>query len=103
MNIDPDALTVRNNTAGNRFEIEVNGSLALLEYMRAGSNITYTHTEVPRELEGMGIGARLARFALEYARDNDLKVIPICPFVTGYLRRHPEYQPLVFGYRANTG
>ncbi len=103
MSIDPDALTVRNNTAENRFEIEVNGSLAMLEYMRAGSNITYTHTEVPRELEGMGIGGRLARYALDYARDNDLKVIPICPFVTGYLRRHPEYHPLVFGYRSSAG
>lgn len=99
MQIDVDALPVRNNETAKRFEIEVNGHLALLEYMRAGKNITYTHTEVPRALEGMGIGSKLARHALEYARDEELKVIPICPFVTGYLRRHPEYQPLVFGYR----
>lgn len=76
------------------------GHLALLEYIRAGSNITYTHTEIPPNLEGMGIGSKLARHALAFARDNDLKVILICPFVTGYLRRHPEYQPLVCVYKA---
>ncbi len=99
MSVDLDSLTVRNNEAERRFEIELNGQLALLEYIRAGKNITYTHTEVPVALEGMGIGGKLARHALEFTRDNDLKVIPICPFVTAYLRRHPEYHPLVFGYK----
>lgn len=98
MSINPDALVVRNNEAQKRFEVAVNGRLALLEYILAGKNITYTHTEVPEELEGLGIGGKLARHALEFARDNGLKVIPLCPFVIAYLRRHPEYQPLVFGY-----
>ena len=101
MSINLEALTIENNEAEKRFEVEVNGRLALLEYIRAGKNITYTHTEVPKELEGMGIGGRLARHALEFARDNELKVIPICPFVTNYLRTHPEYQPLIFGYKEN--
>ncbi|WP_420627890.1 GNAT family N-acetyltransferase [Candidatus Leptofilum sp.] len=99
MSINLDALAIRNNEAEKRFEVEVNGRLALLEYIRAGQNITYTHTEVPVGLEGMGIGAKLARHALEFARDNDLKVIPICPFVTNYLRTHPEFHPIVFGYK----
>lgn len=99
MRVDLDSLTVGNNEAEKRFEISLAGELALLEYIRAGKNITYTHTEVPEALEGMGIGGKLARHALEFARDNELKVIPICPFVTAYLRRHPEYHPLVFGYK----
>ncbi len=99
MSIDLDALTVRNNEGAKRFEVEVDGKLALLEYIRAGQNITYTHTEVPPELEGKGVGGKLARHALDFARDNGLKVIPICPFVTAFLRRHPEYRPLVFGYK----
>lgn len=94
-----ETATVRHNSAENRFEIAVDGRLAVLEYMLTGANITYTHTEVPRALEGQGLGGRLARQALEYARDNNLKVIPLCPFVRAYLARHPEYQPLVFGYR----
>ncbi len=99
MSVNLDALTVRNNEDAKRFEVEVDGKVALLEYIRAGKNITYSHTEVPPELEGKGIGGKLARHALEFARDNDLKVIPICPFVTAFLRRHPEYRPLVFGYK----
>lgn len=99
MSVELDSLSVRNNEPEKRFEIELDGELALLEYIRAGKNITYTHTEVPKAMEGKGIGGKLARYALEFARDNDLKVIPICPFVTAYLRRHPEYHPLVFGYK----
>lgn len=101
MSVNLDSLAIQNNEAEKRFEAEVNGRLAYLEYIRAGKNITYTHTEVPVGLEGMGIGGKLARHALEFARDNELKVIPICPFVTNYLRTHPEYQPLVFGYKGN--
>lgn len=101
MSVDTDSLTIRNNEAEKRFEVEVNGKLALLEYIWAGKNISYTHTEVPIGLEGMGIGGKLARHALDFARDNDLKVIPICPFVTNYLRTHPEYHPIVFGYKGN--
>ena len=101
MSVDTDSLTIRNNEAEKRFEVEVNGKLALLEYIRAGKNISSTHTEVPVGLEGMGIGGKLARHALDFARDNDLKVIPICPFVTNYLRTHSEYHPIVFGYKGN--
>ncbi|WP_420642811.1 GNAT family N-acetyltransferase [Candidatus Leptofilum sp.] len=99
MSVDLDSLAVRNNETEKRFEVEVNGQMALLEYIRAGQNITYTHTEVPVALKGMGIGGKLARHALEFARDNDLKVIPICPFVTSYLRTHPEFHHIVFGYK----
>lgn len=102
-NVDLESLTVRNNEADKRFEIELNGQLALLEYILAGKNISYTHTEVPVALEGKGIGGRLAHHALEFARDNGLKVIPICPFVTNYLRTHPEYHPIIFGYKGRSG
>lgn len=102
MSVELDSLEIVNNEAEKRFEVTVNGRLALLEYIPAGKNITYTHTEVPRELEGMGIGGKLARHALAFARDNGLKVIPICPFVTAYLRRHPEFHPIVFGYKGKT-
>jgi predicted GNAT family acetyltransferase len=53
------------------------------------------HTRVPGELEGQGYGGALAKAALDYARANGLKVIPTCPFVSAYLRRHKEYADLV--------
>jgi hypothetical protein len=96
MSVDSDAIDVRNNAEANRFEVVLDGKLAMIEYMITGKNITFTHTETPTELEGRGIASAMARVALEYARDQQLKVIPLCPFVAGYIRNHPEYQPLVF-------
>ena len=90
-----------NNKEKNRFELEVEGRLAVIEYMLNTQNIMFlNHTEVPRELEGKGVGSRLVKQSLEYIRDHDYKLAPICPFVSAYLRRHPEWQDLLSdGYR----
>jgi len=88
--------TVRNNTADRRFELMIEGKLSMIEYvMPTETIIIFSHTEVPEELEGKGIASRLAKVALEFAKSKGLAVIPLCPFVKGYIRRHPEYQPLV--------
>lgn len=98
MSEQPAKLEIRDNPEASRYEARIGARLAVAEYMLTGPNITFTHTEVPEELEGQGIGSQLARFALEDARARGLAVIPLCPFITAYIRRHPEYQPLVFGY-----
>lgn len=89
--------TVRNNTADRRFELMIEGKLSMIGYMMADENTTivFTHTEVPEELEGRGIASRLAKAALEFAKNKELAVLPLCPFVKSYIQRHPEYQPLV--------
>jgi len=53
------------------------------------------HTEVPESAEGKGVGSALARAALDHARREDLSVVPRCPFMASYIRRHPEYGDLV--------
>jgi hypothetical protein len=64
----------------------------------ADDRITLVHTEVLPDAEGMGVGSRLARGALDDARARGLKVTVVCPFITAYLRRHPgEYEDLVAG------
>lgn len=73
----------------------MNGQTALLEYRQRGNKLALTHTEVPDELEGQGIGSQLARAALEHARAGNLKVEPWCGFVSAYMRRHPEYNELL--------
>lgn len=84
--------TIVNNTAEHRFQLEMPEGMGVLEYkMRGPDTIALVHTEVPRALTGQGIAARLAHEALEYARANHLRVIPICPYVRAYLERHPEY------------
>ena len=55
----------------------------------------FTHTEVPPQHEGRGIGSALIRFALRSARERGLKVIPICPFFAAYMRKHAEEQDLL--------
>lgn len=77
-----------------RFAVHADGQTAVLEYQRAGERVVMPHTVVPGPLEGRGIGSRLARTALDWARDENLRVVPLCPFVRAYIQRHPEYAAL---------
>lgn len=78
-----------------RFEIEQNGHIASLEYNLAGNVLQLIHTEVPRELQGLGLASELAHEALEWARGHGARVDVICEFVADYLKKHPEYADLV--------
>jgi uncharacterized protein len=94
-------ITVGNNEAAHRYEARVDGRLAQIVYEREGDRIAYLHTEVPEELEGRGIAGQMAKAALDEARAQGLTVVPLCPFVSGYIRRHPEYLDIVDpSYRA---
>jgi predicted GNAT family acetyltransferase len=84
------------NEAVHRFEIRDGEDVAVLEYRLRGANhLVLVHTGVPPRLEGKGIGALLARTALEHARQHGLRVVPLCSFVRTYLQRHPEFADLV--------
>ena len=89
------ASQVRNNTARRRFELEIDDQLAKACYSLQGNVITFTHTEVPEALEGDGVGSRLARGALEIARAAGLRVVARCPFIAGWMARHPEFNDLL--------
>jgi predicted GNAT family acetyltransferase len=88
-------IEVTNDERTQRYEASIDGVLAHVQYSRTGNRITFLHTEVPPALEGRGIGSTLARVALDDARARGLEVVPLCPFVSAYIRRHPEYLPLV--------
>ena len=68
---------------------------AVAAYQLDDNVIAFTHTLVPKALEGRGIGSRLIRAALDSARDRGLKVRPMCAFVAAYVVRHPEYRDLL--------
>lgn len=89
-----DEVNVIHNPTAKRFEIEIEGCLAMLKYEMQPGKMICTHTEVPEALSGRGLGSRLAQAALEYARQKELKVWPLCSFVAGYIQKHPEYQYL---------
>lgn len=78
-----------------RFELEQNGRVAYLEYTIAGNVLALLHTEVPEQLRGTGLASELAKSALEWARENHMKVDVICPTIAGYIERHKEYSDLV--------
>jgi predicted GNAT family acetyltransferase len=82
--------TVINNQQKHRFQIQLGDELGLLAYRQLPGQIELVHTEVPENQRGQGIGEKIVRFALEFARQNQLKVIPSCRFVRAYLKRHPD-------------
>ena len=90
----PDLSVVDNPDRG-RFEAEVDGGTAVLEYLLDGDVMALTHTEVPEASRGRGVADALATAVLDHAEARGLRVRPLCPFVTAFLRRHPEYQHLV--------
>jgi predicted GNAT family acetyltransferase len=88
-------IRVVDNPNENQFEAHVDGHVAIVSYLRRGDTIFFTHTEVPKELEGRGLGNLLARAVLERSQAEHWKVVARCPFIAKYIERHPEYQPLL--------
>ncbi|MBV8102640.1 MAG: N-acetyltransferase [Verrucomicrobia bacterium] len=86
---------VTNNPQRHRFETNVDGHLAVLNYNQEGKSVTLIHTEVPEELAGRGVGSALAKAGLKYAREQSLQVIPKCEFVASYIEKHPEFAHLL--------
>lgn len=83
--------SVINNTDEQQFEIEVNGLKAYLTYRFYKRDIAFMHTFVPEQLEGMGIATQLAKEAFTYAKEIKRPVMVYCPFVAGFIKKHPEY------------
>lgn len=86
---------VTQNTALSRFELDVDGHIAAAYYEQKGGVFTFTHTEAPSELGGRGIGSQLAKGALDWVRALEFKVVAQCPFIAGYIGKHPEYSDLL--------
>jgi len=86
---------IKVNEVANQFEQDTPEGLALIAYEMDGNTMSILHTEVPEALEGQGIASDLAKFALDYAREKQLKVKVYCQFVQVYLKRHPQNQDLI--------
>jgi uncharacterized protein len=92
------------NEKTRQFEASVDGQTAFAEYRLVDHGIILPHTVVPEAHEGKGVGSALAKAALGYAREQGLKVIPTCPFIAGYIRKHPEWHDIVHDtYRMQLG
>lgn len=86
---------VRDNEAASRFELAVAGKVAVAVYEKSGKILTFTHTVVPPEARGNGIGEKLIKGALDLVRQRGQKFVPVCSFVVAYVQRHPEVRDLL--------
>lgn len=85
---------IEHNEAESRFETLIEGKISLVDYVKQEGVLIIMHTEVPLELEGRGIAAALTKTLLEYARQNNLKINPVCPYAKVYMLKHVEYSDL---------
>jgi len=86
---------LKNNRISKQFEFHIDGLIPRIEYIRAKDKIFLVHTEVPEQLEGQGIGSQLILAVLKEIERQDLTLVPLCPFVAGYIKEHPEWRKLV--------
>jgi len=85
-------IQVTNNTDAHRFEVTIDGHTAHADYRFNGDTIIFTHTGVPEPIEGQGVGSKLAKAALDWAKEEGYTIQPDCPFISAYIEKHPEYQ-----------
>ena len=89
-------MILKDNTEARQYEVSVEEQIARIEYIKAQDKIYLTHTEVPLSLEGKGIGSKIVEMALKDVARQDLTLIPLCPFVAGYIKDHPEWKKISF-------
>lgn len=79
-----------------RFEMAVDGHIAFIEYILTNDNVMFlTHTEVPKELGGKGVGSSIVEKTLDYIKNHNYTLAPLCPFVAKYLVKNPDWQTLL--------
>jgi len=84
-----------NNTERSRFETEINGEYSYIEYRFYKGDIALMHTFVAEKDRNKGVASALAKFALEYVKAQNLKLMVFCPTVAKYIKLHPEYESLI--------
>ncbi len=88
-------IEIINNEENQHFEAKIAGEFAYTEYRWYKGTLALMHTFVPEIARGKGISALLAKFALEYAREKNLKIMVYCSSVAKYMKEHPGYEFLI--------
>lgn len=93
-------MLIQNKKVGTKamFYVEQDGEiLAEMVYsMAAADKMIIEHTEVSEKLKGQNVGKQLVHHAVEFARANHIKIIPLCPFTNSVFKRTPEYSDVLF-------
>ena len=83
------------NEEKKRFEIEINGNYAFINYGEFGNQIALVHTETDPELAGKGAASAVVEKTLQYLEANNISLLPFCPYVFTYIKNHPEWKRIV--------
>ncbi len=93
---EPDGMTVLRNDDRNRYEVRRDGKVVgFVLYQTRPGQVVLIHTEIEPEYEGQGVGGVLAKGTLDDIRARGEAVVPLCPFIASYIKRHPAYADLV--------
>lgn len=87
-------MEIVNNIKNGQFEYKTETYLAYITYRMRKNTMFFMHTKVPDKLSGKGIASALALDALNYAKANNYKIAILCPFVSSYVKKHPEWYEL---------
>ncbi len=94
--INLDEISIHDNTIKHQYEMKIQDRLVKIEYIKTSDKIFLTHTEVPVELGGHGIGQNIVKRVLDQITEsNQLKLVPLCPFVAGFIQKHLEYKSIL--------
>ena len=94
MKVDLKKVEVTHNPANRTFEVWIDGHLSKLDYIQDAKNFVITHVGVYPEFRGQGVAAKIVEAGLQYAKQNSLRVIPMCSYAAAYIRRNPRYMEL---------
>ena len=94
MTVDLDKLEITQNETNDTFETWIDGYLCKLDYIQDGKNFVITHVGVHPELRGQGVAGKIVEAGLQYAKQNSLRVVPMCSYAAAYIRRNPQYLEL---------
>lgn len=86
---------VKHDKQQEKFYIDIEGDNVHLDYSLRKDKIDLYHTYTPPHLRGRGLAGKVVEFAFNYAKENNLKVIPSCPFIPYFLEKNPQYNELV--------
>ena len=88
-------IPLHKNEAQNRFEIEINQHFAFISYRETQNQISLIHTEAEPELAGTGAASAVVEKTLNYIQESEKKLLPFCPYVFAYIKKHPEWKNIV--------
>ena len=94
MQVDLEKLEINHNPANHTFEVWIAGKLSKLDYIQDEKNFVITHVGVYPEQRGQGVAGKIVEAALEYAKENSLRVVPMCSYAAAYIRRNPKFMEL---------